>query len=96
MVAHGFEEHARGGEVALGGDFAADVGVFEIVEVVSIGVEDAVATEAEGLMHLKVETDRSHGAAHCTARAQEVYGWERACMENSEHSLMRGAAEFAG
>jgi hypothetical protein len=42
------------------GDFAADFGVFEVVEVIAVGVKDAVAAKAEGLVDLEVEADGWH------------------------------------
>jgi hypothetical protein len=42
------------------GDLAADFGVFEIVEVMTVSVEDTVATKPKGLMNLKIKTDRSY------------------------------------
>ena len=49
-----------GRQVALGGDLADDLAVLVLVEVMAVGVEDAVAPQTERLMKLEIKTDRSH------------------------------------
>jgi hypothetical protein len=56
----GVEERAVGGQIAFMGDFPAYFGVFVVVEVVAVGVKDAVAAESEGLVDLEVKTDGWH------------------------------------
>jgi hypothetical protein len=54
------EQRAVGRQIAFMGHFPADFGVFEIVKVGAIGIEDAVATETEGLVDLEIKTDGWH------------------------------------
>jgi hypothetical protein len=43
-------------------DFPHDFGVFVVVEVVAVGVEDTVSAQAKRLVDLEIEANRSHGA----------------------------------
>jgi len=61
VLTDGFEQHQIGREVAAVGDLAEDLRVFQIVEVVTVGIKDAVTSQAERLMHLEIKTDRCHG-----------------------------------
>jgi hypothetical protein len=47
--------------IALVGDLAGDLAVFEVVEVEMVGIKDRIAAEAEGLVDLKVKDDTCHG-----------------------------------
>src|SRR4051794_31775955 len=60
MLADRFEQCLGGGQVTLLGDLAKDLGVLELVEVMAVGVEDAIATQPVRLVDLKVKTDGSH------------------------------------
>ena len=60
MLLDRFQQHLVGGEITLAGDLAQNLGVFVIVEVMPVGVEDAVTTQPERLMNLKINADRSH------------------------------------
>ena len=51
---------AIGRQIALLRHLAADFGVLVIVEVVAVGVEDAVAAQAKRLVNLEIETNRRH------------------------------------
>src|SRR5207253_87616 len=50
-------------QVALVRHLANDVGILVIVEVMPIGVENAVAAQPIRLVNLKIKTNRSHGAS---------------------------------
>ena len=56
----GVEERAVGRQVAFMGHFSGDFGVFEIVEIIAVGVKDAIAAETEGLVDLEIKTERWH------------------------------------
>ena len=56
----GVEESAIGRQIAFMGHFPADFGVFEVVEIVAVGIKDAIAAETEGLMDLEIKTNRWH------------------------------------
>src|SRR5260370_795789 len=47
-------------QVALGRYLPQDLAVLVFVEVMPIGIEDAVTPQAEWLMDLEIKTDRSH------------------------------------
>ena len=66
MLADRLQQHAGGGEVALVGHLPHDFRVFLLVEIMLVGVEDAIAAQAIRLMDLEVKTDRSHdGSLSC-------------------------------
>jgi hypothetical protein len=54
------EEQSIGGKITLVCDFPANGRVLVLVEVMVIFVEYSVVPQPQGLMHLKVETHRSH------------------------------------
>src|SRR5438874_596872 len=53
-----FQQQLARRKITLAGDFADDLGVLVIVEVMPVRVKNAVATQPKGLMHLKVEANR--------------------------------------
>jgi hypothetical protein len=63
VLLDGLQHHAVGRQVALVGHLTHDLGVLVVVEVVAIGVENAVSAQSEGLVHLEVKTNRSHRRA---------------------------------
>src|SRR2546429_253033 len=60
VQADGIEQHPVGGEIAALSNLAQDLGVLELVEVVPVRVEHAVAAEAEGLVDLEIKADGRH------------------------------------
>src|SRR5947209_12819923 len=60
VLADHIEHHLVGRQVTFGRYLAQDLAILVFVEVMAVGIEDAVAPQAKGLMNLKVETDRSH------------------------------------
>ena len=54
------EHDAVGRQVAALSDFSADFGVFQVVEVMPIGIEDAVAAKPQRLMNLKIKANGGH------------------------------------
>ncbi len=54
------QQHLVSGKVALLGHLFDQFGVLEVVEIVPVGVEDAVAAKAKGLMNLEIEADCGH------------------------------------
>jgi hypothetical protein len=51
---------STGGQVALVRDFAADFRVLQIIEVVRIGIKNAVTTQPIRLMDLKLKPNADH------------------------------------
>jgi hypothetical protein len=61
MAADHFQQQLIRRQVTFGGNLADDFGILVIVEIVAVGVEDAVSAESKWLVNLEVKTDRSHG-----------------------------------
>jgi hypothetical protein len=88
VLADRLEEHFVGGQVTFLRDLPHDLGVEMVVEIVAVGVEDAVSPQAKGLVDLEVKTDGSHdeslscatfgngGARHYPKRSHDP-SWQR-------------------
>jgi hypothetical protein len=63
VSADNFQHQLIGGHITMLGDFSADLAVFVVVEIMLIGIEDAVTPQAVRLMNLKVKADRGHEAS---------------------------------
>ncbi len=57
MNADRFQQRPIGRDIAFVGDLPADFGVFVIVEIVPVGVENAVTPKPKRLMNLKIKAD---------------------------------------
>ena len=60
MLADDFLHHPVGGQITPGGNLPADIGILPVVEIMTVGVKNAVPPKAERLMHLKVKTNTGH------------------------------------
>jgi hypothetical protein len=70
---------------------AADLGVFEVVEIIPIRIEYAVAAEPERLMDLEIKTDRSHiDASGFEAGSIRTYGNESTSRRTVNCDLPHG------
>ena len=73
------EQSAVRGKVASLGKLAGDFGVLMVVEIMAVGVEDAVSAKLKGLMDLEIKTNRRHAIvlalrSHSSERGCGVYG----------------------
>jgi hypothetical protein len=67
VAANHLQQEPVGRQVAFVGDFSANGGVFEFIEVADRFVKDGIMPEAEGLMNLKVKTNRGHSGTSFSA-----------------------------
>jgi hypothetical protein len=89
MHADRFQQRAIGGEITFVRDLAADFGVFVIVEVMPVGIEDAVSAEPEGLVDLKVKADGSHAAVPSVLENSEVYAAREMNLQTNRYLRCR-------
>src|SRR5580658_7292858 len=72
----GFQKDLIGREIALLRDLSDDFAVFKSIEVVAVGIEDAIAPQTIRLMDLKIETDERHRRSIVRSAANDAMSWD--------------------